>query len=97
MIDWLLLHLFHRHTLDLDVIARRLAEEYLAMFAPEVSGGAVGPSMYQDWCRTRYMQMAMRWGLPGNAQRKVAELSWGYIRDAGKAADEPDYAFSFYE
>lgn len=97
MIDFILARLFHRWTVNLDVVARRLAEEYLSMFAPEVSGGAVGPSMYQDWCRTRYMQLAMRYGLPGSAQQAVAERSWRHIKAAGKAADEPDYAFSFYE
>lgn len=98
MIDFILSHLFHRYTLDLSVIARRLADEYLNMFAPEVAAGTVGYAAYGQWARTRYMQWATKVGLPGGAQEQTARLSWQIIDRARKQQERPGEAvFSFYD
>ncbi len=80
---------------NLDLVARVLAADVLRVHEVDV----LDPYGTLHELRRRYASLAVETGLPMAAQRKVADMAWGYIAQAQEQPSEPSNRreFTFYD
>lgn len=95
MLQGLLLRWFGLATVDLERVARALADGLLDVYEPS----ELDARGTQQYLRTQYMRLSNHYGLPAPACNAVAERAWALV--AGLREDEPDAAssdkFAFYD
>lgn len=95
----LLMHWSGLATVDLDRVARALAEgileDYDGMLDELQSAGT------KQYLRTQYMRLVSRYGLPGDAANDVADRAWNIIAEtrggSPDAATSDANGFAFYD
>lgn len=90
-----ILRWFGRATLNLDAVARALADGVLDEFDTVIEDLDAYATI--QLLRTRYMRLVTRYGLPADVCNDVADRAWKMVAQAQGAPADVIAGFSFYD